>query len=119
MNPNHAIQPMVYGARMSIIDVKILLLIEWSHSPPHHVTTDPKMVTTKNPISFQHTCLWYSFLNPHLTTYHSKIDVHIIAMLEFRDIYLIQSEGLNYNLAFPLDWELPMVGIFVETVWGP
>ena len=54
MNPNRAICPMIYGARISVIDVKILKLIEWSHSfPPHHVTIDPKMVRAKSPILFQ------------------------------------------------------------------
>ena len=42
---------------------------------------EPKMVIiflAHSPLSFKHVSFWYSFLEPHQTTYHSNIDIRII-----------------------------------------
>ena len=117
VNPNRAICPMIYGARISVIDVKILKLIEWSHSFPP-------------PIMWRLILKWLeqkvrSCFNPFMVFVFKSTPNHIplknrcpyYCYVRIKDIYLIQSEGMDCDLAFFLDWKLPMVGIFVGIVW--
>lgn len=42
----------------------------------------------RNPISSEHRSFWYSFLQPHQTTYHSNIDFIIRKATRLRVVYL-------------------------------
>ena len=89
------------------------------------VTVEPRMVSAFwacSPISFEHMISsWHSFLDPHLTTYHSNIRCPDYCFVGFRHIYFMlfigtKWEGVLYcghsfQLHIPFwvagsDWEL-------------
>ena len=85
-----AIWLLIYGIHMNILvimKVKILKLIKWSHRSSQACWLLGILVSIfwgSTPIIFKHMSFWCPFFNPHLTTYHSNMGVHILAMLDFR-----------------------------------
>jgi hypothetical protein len=60
-------------------------LLSGNKGPPNHVDDWHRILSifyAHNWISFEYISFWYLFLDPHLTTYHSIIDVQVIAMLK-------------------------------------
>ena len=98
-----------FGARMNIlfiIKVKIFVLIAWwpyrsSQFVRYCQIIELRMVIrfrARIPISFEHT-----FLEPHLTTYHSSIGVKIIVVLDLGTFVLLKRSWKLENNSIFLD----------------
>ena len=62
--------------------------------PPIMVTIEPRILSI-----FEHVVPFECpFLDPHLTTYHPNIAVHIIAMLDYHWSYLPTSDSWRMTL---------------------
>jgi len=79
---------MLFETRMInsiIIKGRILVLVLWSYRSPEHVDYwiyNGHPIWTRCPISFKHVSFQCTFLDPHLTTYHSNRDVQIKPVLD-------------------------------------
>ena len=109
----------IFRAHMNIL---FIINILWSLSghigPPIHVGYWPRMVNkfwTCPPISNKYMSFGCLFLDPHLTTYHSIIGVHIVAMLKLgtstlmaRIFICVSLFGIFISMCIPInvhcDW---------------